>query len=122
MIALTLKGSVPSKKNNKQIRYRHGSPMITSSDNFQEWHEEMMWCTALRRCQKIKGPVQDVQMEFFVSSKRKADLTNKAESIMDLLVDAGILEDDNFFIVPAVTLLFGGVDPKNPRVHIQIIP
>ena len=56
----------------------------------------------------------------FPADKRKADLTNKAESIMDLLVDTKIIEDDNWFIINNINLKFGGVDTKNPRAEIEI--
>jgi hypothetical protein len=39
---------------------------------------------------------------------------------MDLLVDNGILKDDSWFIVPKLTLIFGGVDKNNPRAEITI--
>lgn len=56
----------------------------------------------------------------FPNSKRKADLTNKAESIMDALVDAGVLEDDNWFVCGDIRLLFGGIDRLNPRAEVEI--
>ena len=34
-----------------------------------------------------------------------ADLTNKAESVMDLLVDYGVLKDDCWTVVPALGLV-----------------
>jgi hypothetical protein len=39
---------------------------------------------------------------------------------MDLLVDSGVLEDDDYRIVPALHLIFGAVDPKMPRAEIDI--
>lgn len=39
---------------------------------------------------------------------------------MDLLVDAGILADDNWFVVPQLKLRFGGKDKINPRCEIII--
>ncbi len=38
---------------------------------------------------------------------------------MDMLVDNGILEDDNYSIVPNLTLKFGGVDKNNPKCFIE---
>ena len=52
----------------------------------------------------------------------KGDLSNKAESIMDLLVDNGVIEDDNWFEVPALASTFGGVDKANPRAEVVIEP
>jgi hypothetical protein len=59
-------------------------------------------------------------MQKHPSSKRSADLTNKAEGVMDFLVEKGYLEDDNYFVVPKVVLSFGGIDKKNPRAEIEI--
>jgi hypothetical protein len=39
---------------------------------------------------------------------------------MDLLVDCGIIEDDNWFVVPEVRAKFGGVDKDNSRAEITI--
>lgn len=40
---------------------------------------------------------------------------------MDLLVDCGILPDDNWYICGDIRLKFGGVDAQNPRTEITII-
>lgn len=120
MITITLKGSVPSKKNNKQITYRNGRLGLRSSDNYLAWNYEQLM--TMKRVKPIKGPVRSIAITFFIDSKRKTDLTNKAESVMDLLVDAGIIEDDNCFIVPYVLLIFGGVDKTNPRALVNIDP
>lgn len=68
----------------------------------------------------VASQIECVELIFYPSTRRKADATNKAESIMDLLVDAGIIEDDNWFIVPELSLKFGGVDKLNPRAEIII--
>lgn len=120
MIQITLKGSVPSKKNSKQIKFRGGRPTLLSSDAHQAWYEEMLYTSGIKRAKKVKGPVHSVSITFYIKTKQKADLSNKAESVMDLLVAAGIIEDDNMFIVPNLLLYFGGVDPKNPRAEILI--
>lgn len=63
--------------------------------------------------------VNRLVLKFFPSTKRAGDLTNKAESVMDCLVDNGFLSDDNWFVCPNIDLRFGGVDRKNPRVEIE---
>ena len=61
-----------------------------------------------------------IEMLFFAPDKRKTDLTNKAESIMDLLVENAVIEDDNYEIVPYINLNFGGIDRENPRMEVLI--
>lgn len=56
----------------------------------------------LKRCR--------VELEFTFLTRHKADLTNKAESVMDLLVDSGVIEDDNHFVVERLSLVSLGVD------------
>lgn len=112
---ITILGDVPSKKNSKRIFVRNGRPVVLPSLSHQEWHEQAMW--QLKRMGKpvpVKG-YKIMTLTFYPSNKRKADLSNKCESVMDLLVDAGFLEDDNYFVVPKLTLQFGGIDKTNPR-------
>jgi Holliday junction resolvase RusA-like endonuclease len=49
-----------------------------------------------------------ITLSFTFNSKHKRDLTNFAESVMDLMVDLEILEDDNLFVCPKVNLEFIG--------------
>lgn len=65
--------------------------------------------------------IQSIDIVIFAGDKRKGDLTNKAESIMDLLVDNKIIPDDNWYIVSSVHLKFAGIDKNNPRAEVTII-
>ncbi len=90
--------------------------MIPSAQH-EAWHRIAL--PGLRGIKKIEGRVK-IAMTFFPESMRKGDLSNKAESIMDLLVDAAIIEDDNWYIVPELTLSFGEKDKDNPRAEVSI--
>lgn len=61
-----------------------------------------------------------IQIDFYAPDKRSGDLTNKAESILDALVDAKILMDDNWFVCNDVHLRLIAVDRENPRAQITI--
>lgn len=120
-ISIVLEGDVPSKKNSKQIIYRYGRPMIISSKRFIEWNKVAQQIMSLKYRGLKASDVECITMTIFPSTKRKSDLSNKFESIADLLVDVGVIEDDNWFVVPKVVMLFGGVDKKNPRVEVEIL-
>lgn len=62
----------------------------------------------------------EIQIEFWMPDNRRADLTNKAESVMDLLVDLKIITDDSWQCVPSLTLQSKGIDKINPRAEIWI--
>ena len=116
---LVLKGKIPSKKNSKIIVCRNGRPLLLSSKNYREWHEEQSW---LIKKYIPKQPIKKckIEMAFYSGDKRLYDLSNKAESAMDFLVDNKIIEDDNYSICSELLLKFGGIDKINPRVEIEI--
>ena len=120
-IRFTLYGDVPSKKNQRILTMIHGRPMSLPSKNYKLWHKE-----ASRQLQTLNiAPVTSacfISLMFYSSTKRKADLSNKVESVNDLLVDNGILEDDNWECLPKTGVEYGGHDKNNPRVEITILP
>lgn len=117
-LKFTLEGSVPSKKNSRQLFVRGGKMFNIPQKNYREWHEMASW----QLKNKVSEPISkcEIEITFYSGDKRKYDLTNKAESVMDLLVDNGIIDDDNYEVVSKLTLIYGGYDKSNPRVEINI--
>jgi len=117
-LRILLRGRIPSKKNSKQI-VGGSRPFLIPSKNYKIWHEEKMWEL---KAYRVKTPISkcSIDIDIMFPDHRKADLTNKAESINDLLVDAGILEDDDHKILNKVNLTSLGVDKNNPRAVIVI--
>ncbi len=114
---ITIPSRIPSKKNSKRIIQVHGRPIIISSKDYLDWEKDAL---VYLKGIKINGKIEGIVIKIFADSKRKSDLTNKAESIMDALVKAEVIEDDNWFVVPELLLKFGGVDKENPRAEIVI--
>lgn len=117
---IVVSGRIPSKKNSVNIFVRNGIVMKTPSSQYRKWHEIASW--ELKAKRDIPRGVEraEIEIAFYLPDARKTDLTNKAESIMDLLVDNGVLKDDNCSIVPKLTLMYNGIDRKNPRAEITI--
>ena len=120
-MTITLTGRVPSKKKSRRAIYVHGRTIMIASKDYDAWHkaalEELEWKWPKRLV--ISAP-KLISLVFFPPNKIRSDLTNKAESVCDLLVDAGIIPDDNWFVVPEIHLKLGGVDKANPRCEITI--
>jgi Holliday junction resolvase RusA-like endonuclease len=114
VLHLQVKGRIPSKKNNKVWTGKY----LVSSANYKKWEASAIEQLAKHRDLFIEKA--EIQMEIFWPDKRSADLTNKAESIMDMLVQANIIKDDNWKVIDSVYLRSGGLDRKNPRVDIWI--
>lgn len=117
---ITLLGAVPSKKNSKRRVKRGASVFMLPSAAHERWHEEQMW--SVRPQWRGRPAIQsaEISMTFYASDRRERDLTNGAESVMDLLVDAGVIADDNWFVIKKNTQEFGGVDKANPRVEVVL--
>lgn len=117
---ITITGRVPSKKNSKQIIPYRGRYIIVPSSDYKKWHK-----TAAAQVNDLNlvqvEHVDRMTLNFYAPDRRATDLTNKAESIMDLLVDCGVIKDDNWFVVRDIRLVLGGVDPGNPRVEVEIV-
>lgn len=116
---LKLQGRVPSKKNQRNIFTRNGKIVNIPSKDYATWHTEQMW---LLKKYKPKKPLKNVDVAICITAgdNRKSDLSNKCESIMDLLVDSQIIEDDNWFCVGRLDMRFGGVQKNKPCAVIEI--
>lgn len=113
-LVITLVGRVPSKKNSR-ISTRSGRTF--PSKQYTAWHKDASAQLIGKKAIKPNTPITFI---LYPPDNRKADLSNKWESIGDLLVDNHIIEDDNYYIVDDIHLLFGCVDRENPRGEIYI--
>jgi hypothetical protein len=112
---ITLFGRIPSKKNSKMAIPIGRRCVLIPQKKFTDWHKVAM--VQIKPFPVILG--NKLRLTFFLPDLRRTDLTNKSESIMDLLVDAGKIEDDNCQIINELTLRYGGLDRENPRVEIE---
>ncbi len=115
-----------TKKNHQQIGYNRktGSRYIMPSPQYQKYKVDCGWF--LKAAQKKVGepiayPV-NVKCMFYMPTQRRVDLNNLLEAATDVLVDYGILEDDNAKIVAGhdgSRVIFGD---KEPRTEVYITP
>ena len=118
-LKIVLSGGIPSKKNNRRWVGRGSRKFLVPSANYEIWHSNQMRELIKYR---IKSPIVKCTMTIDIAfpNNIRADLSNKAESVMDLLVDAGILKDDCHQIVSSLNLKSLGADKENPRAVIII--
>lgn len=119
-ISLVIEGRVPSKKNSKRRIMRGGRVFMVPSEAHEAWHRDASYQIAKFRPER---PLErcEVAITIYAADRRRADLTNAAESLMDLLVDNGFIVDDNWFVVGENTQKFGGIDRQRPRAEIAIV-
>lgn len=89
-----------SKKNSQQIIWNRNTkkPMIIQSEIYKKFERECGLFLKKYQGNKITCSI-NLKCLFFVSDKRKRDLTNLENAIADILVKYEILEDDNYNII-----------------------
>lgn len=117
MLDVTLKGRIPSKKNNKQ---RTGRALISSKAYRERESEQLKSLLAQNiKPRRFKWPYS-VSYTFYLPDARKTDLSNKVESINDLFVKFWLFADDNRNIIREMHVRADGIDKSNPRCEVRI--
>lgn len=121
MLIYEIKGQVPSQKNNKQlfINRATGKHFITSSNITKVWQQDAAWQLAGKKTIEPHLFPVNIEMHFIVGDNRSRDLDNMASSVLDALVKARIIPDDNWQHI-AKLLLWATYDKQNPKVVISI--
>ena len=110
-----------TKKNHQRIviNKRTGKPMIIQSKKYIEYAESCKWFLKPLPKKPIDYPV-NVKCLYYVGRRNRADKTNFENAIMDILVSAGVLDDDNRNIAYSTDGSRVLYDKKNPRTEIYI--
>lgn len=118
MIHFTVQGTPVTKKNSQRIVWnpRTKRYLIQPSVTFVRYEYE-----ALKQIPEslIDYPV-NVAAVFYMPTRRKVDLVNLQEAILDVMVKAGCIIDDNSSIVVTMDGSKVKYDKENPRTEITI--
>lgn len=97
-----LDGNIPAKKNRPRIFKRGKGFVRIPSKAHEKWHQAAGYQLKLQKqdC-GVDLPIKKceyIEVHLFYGTKAVKDNTNTVESVMDLMVDLGVLEDDNWQI------------------------
>lgn len=94
-------GETPSKKNSR-INTRSGRSF--PSREYQKWHDMqsafILSCIAKGEIERFTEKNLIINFQFVHGDKRRRDSDNQCTSILDLLVDCGVITDDNWETIP----------------------
>ena len=115
----TLKGAPRTKKNHQQIlKNRSGRPFVAPSKEFLVYQEQCLW--QIRTPRRAISEAVNVKAVYYMPDHRRVDLTNLLEATDDILVKAGVLDDDCVSIVASHDGSRVLLDRLHPRVEIAI--
>ena len=113
-------GLVPvTKKNSQEIHLNKytGKRWISPSDKYKQYEHAAAWFMPHEKT--IREPV-NVRALFYMPTKRRVDLVNLEEALLDVLVHYGVLDDDNSAIVAGMDGSRVLYDKDNPRTEVII--
>lgn len=118
-IKFTLHCAPRTKKNSQRLVRAGGRIIPIPSKQYKDYERECIAQIPNELRLKINIPI-NLCCEYYMPTRRRVDLCNLLEATCDILVAAGVLEDDNCTIVGAHDGSRVGYDKDNPRVEITI--
>lgn len=116
---LTILGNPITKKNHQQIVKIGTRHSLIQSKQYRQYENDCLWQIPGSSKILISEPV-NVKCIYYMQTRRRVDLVNLLEATNDILVKAGVLDDDNSRIVVSHDGSRVMWDKNNPRVEIEI--
>lgn len=116
---IVLQGEVPAKKNSR-IALKNGRNI--PSARYREWHEAAA-LQVMAQC-RVAKPIDrpcEVRVLFVHGDMRRRDGDNGLSSVMDLLVDCGVLADDCWTIARRL-VVENAYEKGKPKAVVEIEP
>jgi len=113
----TIKIAPVTKKNHGQIIYRNGKPRMIPSKQYLQYEKDSRWF--MPRIPTIETPV-NVKAVFYMPTRRRVDLVNLEQALLDVMVKYGVLIDDNCKVVQSMDGSYVDYDKENPRTEVTI--
>ena len=132
-MTITLIGNTPAKKDSARIVRAGGRPLLLPSARHEQWYRANAAALGARI---VRGRVRPedrltsyggvslplpgrtrISIRFYRDSRRRWDYSNALDAVQDLLVDLGILSDDNADVL-CVGNLTHALDRGNPRAEV----
>ena len=120
-MTFTIYGNPITKKNSQRIISSGTHPKLLPSKQYLQYRADSIAQLTGRQKLNISCPV-NLQVVYYMQARRRVDLVNLLEATCDILVDAGVLADDNSKIVAGHDGSRVEYDKNNPRAEITITP
>ncbi len=120
LIKFTIPLSPITKKNHQQIviNPKTKRPMVMPSKQYKQYERDALWFIP-KLTEPLTGPLC-VACKFYLPTRRKCDLTNLLQAVDDIMVKAGLLEDDNYTVIASHDGSRAFYDKDAPRTEVII--
>ena len=122
-ITLTVIGRIPTKKNSLR-RMKFGRRVKTlPSQEYVAWERMAVILFSAQACAfGISLPLKraEVDIEITFPDRRRTDISNKIEGIMDAMVKARVIADDCWTVIPILHAVSKGYDKNKAGAKITL--
>lgn len=119
MIRFTIPVEPRTKKNHSQMIWKNGRAVIIPSKPYQQYEKDCGPFIPRPSFAPISGQI-NVKAVFYMGTRRKVDLVNLMQALLDIMVKYGLIEDDNSKIVVSIDGSRVAYDKENPRTEVEI--
>ena len=120
-LLVTIYGQPITKKNSQQIVSAGGRPRVIQSKAYKEYSaNSISQLRVLRVCGALIDKPVNAKYVYYMSTRRRVDLTNLMEATDDILVDAQVIVDDNRDVIASHDGSVVLYDKNVPRVEITL--
>lgn len=110
--------TIPLEPRTKKNSGRIARKKILPSAAYIKYAKDAIWFIP-RPDKPIDFPV-NIKALYYMASARRVDRTNLESALLDILVDAGVLKDDNYRIAAGSDGSRVRIDRANPRTEVEI--
>ncbi len=140
-LSFTVTGQPYVKKSNQKVQWRGRRQVKVNTPSYNRWLKSCLeqledmgynrdFAKQNKQLKELNQPLQpatfsspiNLQCRFFVATNGRVDLSALYEGIQDVLVQVGVLEDDNWHVVASHDGSGVRKDADNPRIEITIMP
>ena len=123
MYKFVIEGHPAGKKTSQQIIFCKGKPKIIQNSRYNDYEQEfiiqMYKLYPELKTLNLACPI-NLKCVYYIKDRRKRDLVNLLQATCDILVNAGVIKDDNHEIIRSFDGSTVYVDKIKPRVEICI--
>ena len=113
-----LYGRPITKKNSQQIIKAGKYRKIIPSERYKIYEKDCLY--QLKQKPRAEGGPWNMKCLYYMPTRHRVDLVNLLEATCDIMVEAGIIEDDNSKIIAGHDGSRVMYDKNNPRVEITL--
>lgn len=114
---------IPRTKKNSSRIVKMGSRLaLLPSKQYKDFEEECIYKLDYKLKQLCIDEPINIRAVFYMSTKRRVDITNLLSALDDMLVKAGVIKDDNRNIIASHDGSLVLYDKARPRIVIEIKP